>query len=88
MSPDATLEDEAVRVIDSYSPPNQSAVSFEPRAGIGRAITEAPRGCLYHAFETDERGLIHSVRIVPPTSQNQARIEADLRSCWRLQRCR
>jgi len=72
--------DEAVRVIDGYSPPGQPAVAFEPRAGIGRAITEAPRGSLYHAFETDERGLIHSVRIVPPTSQNQARIEADLRA--------
>ena len=72
--------DEAVRVIDAYSPPPQPAIAFEPRAGIGRAITEAPRGSLYHAFETDERGLIHSVRIVPPTSQNQARIEADLRA--------
>ena len=71
--------DEAVRVIDHYEPPAAHAVSFEPRAGVGRAITEAPRGSLYHAFETDDRGLLRSVRIVPPTSQNQARIEADLR---------
>ena len=71
--------DEAVRVIDGYQPPGAPAASFEVRAGVGRAITEAPRGSLYHAFETDERGLIHSARIVPPTSQNQARIEADLR---------
>ncbi len=67
------------RVIDGYEPPSASAASFEPRAGVGRAITEAPRGSLYHAYETDERGLIRSARIVPPTSQNQARIEADLR---------
>jgi sulfhydrogenase subunit alpha len=71
--------DEAVRVIDAYQPPAAPAASFEPRSGVGRAITEAPRGSLYHAFETDERGLIHSARIVPPTSQNQARIETDLR---------
>jgi coenzyme F420-reducing hydrogenase alpha subunit len=71
--------DEAVRVIDNYQPPAAPAASFEMRSGVGRAITEAPRGLLYHAFETDERGLIHSARIVPPTSQNQARIEADLR---------
>ena len=70
--------DEALRIIDGYEPPSASAVSFEPRAGIGRAITEAPRGSLFHAYETDERGLIRSARIVPPTSQNQARIEADL----------
>jgi sulfhydrogenase subunit alpha len=71
--------DEAIRIIESYEPPPTPAVSFEPRLGIGRAITEAPRGSLYQAFETDERGLILSARIVPPTSQNQARIEADLR---------
>jgi coenzyme F420-reducing hydrogenase alpha subunit len=71
--------DEAVRIIEGYEPPEASAASFQPRAGVGCAITEAPRGSLYHAFETDERGLIRSARIVPPTSQNQARIEADLR---------
>jgi len=71
--------DEAVRVIDGYQPPPAPAASFEVCSGVGRAITEAPRGSLYHAFETDEHGLIHSARIVPPTSQNQARIEADLR---------
>ncbi len=71
--------EEAVRVIEAYQPPPAPAASFEVRSGVGRAITEAPRGSLYHSFETDDRGLIHSARIVPPTSQNQARIEADLR---------
>ncbi len=71
--------DEAIRIIDSYRPPDRPAAPFEARAGVGRAVTEAPRGSLYHEFETDERGLIRSARIVPPTAQNQARIEADLR---------
>ena len=70
---------EALRVIDAYQPPAAPAASFEVRSGVGRAITEAPRGSLYHAFETDQRGLIRSARIVPPTAQNQAQIEADLR---------
>lgn len=70
---------EAVRIIDAYRPPNAPKASYEVRSGVGHAITEAPRGSLYQAFETDERGLIRSARIVPPTSQNQARIEADLR---------
>jgi coenzyme F420-reducing hydrogenase alpha subunit len=30
--------------------------------------------------ETDARGDVAEIRIVPPTSQNQARIEEDLRS--------
>jgi sulfhydrogenase subunit alpha len=71
--------DEAIRIIDSYEPPSRPAAPFETRAGIGRAVTEAPRGSLFHSYETDEHGLIRSARIVPPTSQNQARIEADLR---------
>jgi coenzyme F420-reducing hydrogenase alpha subunit len=71
--------DETVRIIDDYRPPDPPAASFELRSGVGRAVTEAPRGSLYHAFETDELGLIRSARIVPPTSQNQAQIEADLR---------
>jgi len=70
---------EALRIIESYEPPSTPAARFEMRAGIGRAITEAPRGALYHAYETDDHGLIRSARIVPPTAQNQARIEADLR---------
>jgi sulfhydrogenase subunit alpha len=70
---------EALRIIEAYEPPAAPAATVEVRAGIGRAITEAPRGSLYHAYEVDERGIIKAARIVPPTSQNQARIEADLR---------
>jgi coenzyme F420-reducing hydrogenase alpha subunit len=71
--------DEAVRVIEAYQPPPAPAATFAVRSGRGRAITEAPRGSLYNSFETDEHGLISSARIVPPTAQNQARMEADLR---------
>jgi len=70
---------EAMRIIDAYEPPPAPSAPFRPRAGIGRAITEAPRGMLYQMYETDERGIIRSARIVPPTSQNQAQMEADLR---------
>ncbi len=71
--------DEAIRIIDLYEPPHMPAAAFTPRSGIGRAITEAPRGALYHAYESDEKGLVKTAKIVPPTSQNQAQIEADLR---------
>ncbi len=71
--------DEALRIIEDYHPSTAPAASLEVRAGIGRAITEAPRGSLFNVFETDDNGLIHSARIVPPTAQNQAQIEADLR---------
>ncbi len=70
--------DEALRLISAYEPPAKPAVAFEPRAGIGQAITEAPRGILYHRYETDEAGLLRSACIIPPTSQNQLQMEHDL----------
>ena len=48
------------------------------RAAIGQGCTEAPRGLCHHRYEIDATGTIAGARIVPPTSQNQASIEADL----------
>jgi coenzyme F420-reducing hydrogenase alpha subunit len=50
-----------------------------PREGVGFGATEAPRGLLLHRFELASDGAITSARIVPPTSQNQLTIEADLK---------
>ena len=51
---------------------------YEPRAGSGAWITEAPRGILYHRYEADASGHVTLATIVPPTSQNQRQIEEDL----------
>ncbi len=55
-------------------------VAWEPRVGSGSHATEAPRGLLWHRYEIDGDGLVRHAVIVPPTSQNQARIEADLKA--------
>lgn len=70
--------DEALRLIASYEPPDPPAVEMEPRASIGTGWSEAPRGMLWHRYRLEEDGSIAEARIVPPTSQNQARIEQDL----------
>ena len=70
--------DEALRLIDAYERPDVPAVAYEPRAGIGHGVSEAPRGMLYHRYEIDDAGEIVSAWIVPPTSQNQRSIEEDL----------
>ncbi|HJV81892.1 Ni/Fe hydrogenase subunit alpha [Noviherbaspirillum sp.] len=70
---------EALRILDAYLVPDSPFVDVVPRAGIGFGCTEAPRGLLWHRYETGGDGSIRSARIVPPTSQNQARIEQDLR---------
>ncbi|MEZ5832686.1 MAG: Ni/Fe hydrogenase subunit alpha [Dongiaceae bacterium] len=70
--------DEALRIIDAYEEPDRPAVPLEPRAGVGFAATEAPRGLLYHRYRLEQDGSIAEARIIPPTSQNQQCIEEDL----------
>lgn len=71
--------DEAARLIDRYEPPARPFVDAPPQEAVGYGATEAPRGILFHRYGLDADGLITSARIVPPTSQNQASIEDDLR---------
>ncbi len=70
---------EAARLLAQGHDEASASPTPPPRAGRAAGCTEAPRGLLWHRYETDARGLITRARIVPPTSQNQARIEADLR---------
>jgi sulfhydrogenase subunit alpha len=72
--------DEALRIIDAYREPEQPHLDLTPRAGIGHACTEAPRGMLYHRYRLDADGTILDAKIVPPTSQNQPSIEDDLKA--------
>ncbi|HEB98813.1 MAG TPA: Ni/Fe hydrogenase subunit alpha [Thiotrichales bacterium] len=71
---------EATRLLADYRVPAQSWVQWAPRAGTAVWATEAPRGLLWHRYELDNEGRVMSARIVPPTSQNQARIEEDLKT--------
>jgi coenzyme F420-reducing hydrogenase alpha subunit len=69
---------EARDIIDAYRSPREPRVPFTPRAGIAAWSTEAPRGLLHHRYEMDGQGHVVHAQIVPPTSQNQGAIEADL----------
>ena len=69
---------EAEDIIKEYRVPASPYVKKEPRSGEGAAITEAPRGMLYHKYSIDSKGIVKKANIVPPTSQNQTSIEADL----------
>jgi sulfhydrogenase subunit alpha len=71
--------EEALRLIEAYQPPALPSVDVAPRAATGHGVSEAPRGVLYHRYELDGAGIVRSARIVPPTSQNQAAIQEDLR---------
>ena len=69
---------EAIDIIDGYHQPDRPAAPWTARPGAAAWATEAPRGLLFHHYEVDADGLIAHAQIVPPTSQNQASIEADL----------
>jgi coenzyme F420-reducing hydrogenase alpha subunit len=69
---------ESLRVIEEYEPPSAPRQEVPVHASAGQAATEAPRGLLYHHYKLNQEGLITLAKIVPPTSQNQKRIEDDL----------
>lgn len=72
--------DESIRIMDTL----RLDVSEQPiQAEIGTpcegaALTEAPRGLLYHWYKLDSSGVVQKADIVPPTAHNSASIEASL----------
>ena len=70
--------EEALRIMDSYEPPPRPFVEVPARPGVGHGVSEAPRGLLYHRYRIDEDGSVAAATLIPPTSQNQGAIEADL----------
>lgn len=71
---------EATDILENYTPREPAYDELSQRAGTGCGASEAPRGLLWHRYDLDQSGHIRYARIVPPTSQNQARIEEDLRT--------
>jgi len=76
---------EAIRLLENYHVSKSPFVKVTPKKGHAYGCTEAPRGSLWHQYEIDKKGVVQNARIVPPTSQNQARIEQDLR--FTLEQC-
>jgi len=72
--------EEAIDIIEDYKEPSRSRVPVEPKESSGAWITEAPRGMLYHRYSLDAAGRIKLAKIVPPTSQNLANVEDNLKA--------
>jgi len=56
------------------------AVIHQVRAGTGAALTEAPRGTLYHSYRVDAHGIVEAADIVSPTAHNAYNMENDLKA--------
>jgi sulfhydrogenase subunit alpha len=72
--------DETVRIIDALRL-DFSEQPIKAEVGTpceGSALTEAPRGLLYHWYNFDSSGIVQKADIVTPTAHNSASIEASL----------
>jgi coenzyme F420-reducing hydrogenase alpha subunit len=72
--------EEAIDILEDYREPSRSRVPVEPKKSSGAWITEAPRGMLYHRYDLDADGRIKLAKIIPPTSQNLANVEENLKA--------
>ncbi|MEW8430862.1 MAG: Ni/Fe hydrogenase subunit alpha, partial [gamma proteobacterium symbiont of Ctena orbiculata] len=70
---------EAIQLLERYRRPDEPYIPLQPQEGNAFGCTEAPRGILWHRYDVDDTGIVRYARIVPPTSQNQGRIEEDIR---------
>jgi F420-non-reducing hydrogenase large subunit len=68
----------AERMIELVNDPDLTGPTYrilptkKPSVGVG--VVEAPRGTLFHHYETDERGIITKANLVVATQNNSARI--------------
>ena len=69
--------DDSLDIMDGFTPVFED-VEIKPKSAEGFGISEAPRGSLFHRYIFDDQGLVRKAHLVPPTSQNLARIEDDL----------
>jgi sulfhydrogenase subunit alpha len=69
--------DESINIIDRL-PLKEEPRNVSCRAGFGAAITEAPRGSLYHSYVLDNNGIIRKADLVPPTAHNANNVEKDM----------
>jgi len=69
--------DDCIESIERFYPKEEDP-SFTIREGEGAAITEAPRGLLYHFYRVSKDGVIEKADIVSPTAHHAASIEKDL----------
>jgi sulfhydrogenase subunit alpha len=66
---------EIVERLLAEGPVDERPVPIVPRAGVGVAVTEAPRGLLVHEYEYDDAGMVVHADVITPTAMNAASIE-------------
>jgi F420-non-reducing hydrogenase large subunit len=68
------LSDPAIMGKDLRTP------NIKPRAATGVGVIEAPRGTLFHDYDTDEKGFITKANIIVATANNNKAINVGLKN--------
>ena len=76
----AAVEEVIEGLSDDTITSGETRIPVKPKAGVGVAITEAPRGVLLHNYRTDDKGILEYVNIMAPTTYNHPNIENNLRN--------
>lgn len=74
----AQFIDQSIEIIDELELRDEKPIKPEPRAGEGIAVTEAPRGILYHHYRLNRMGFVEWANVTTPTVHNVHAAEKDL----------
>ncbi len=72
--------DRCIEIMGTLKLRDEKPVSAVPKATTGIAVSEAPRGMLFHKYTFDHKGYCKYANITTPTSQNLKSIELDIRA--------
>lgn len=64
------LVDRAIGILGNLKLKKEKPKQVKVRAGTGAAVSEAPRGLLFHKYTFDKDGICRYANITTPTSQN------------------
>jgi len=71
--------DRAIEIIEKWEFKKEYEQEIKPKAEKGIAVTEAPRGLLFHKYEFDSKGYVKKCNIITPTCQFLRNLEEDIR---------
>jgi len=73
--------DRGIELLKSFTPKKEEIKKVKINGVCkGCAVTEAPRGVLYHEYTIDKRGFIRNSDIITPTAKNVRCIETDIKN--------
>ncbi|NOJ28670.1 MAG: hypothetical protein DA328_00705 [Nitrososphaeraceae archaeon] len=71
--------DHSIQILQENEFKKESPPTVKIKEGRGVGVIEAPRGTLYHMIELDKEGKVKFANFVIPTSQNQIKMENDIK---------